>query len=132
MHMLYPPHALQMFASGLDHPEGIAVGSDGTIYAGGELGQIYRISEDGANVGEMANTGGYCLGMALDSSENIYVCDMKRHAVMIIGQGGKCEVFADRVGTKTFARQILECSIGLGTCLSVNRATGRKRTGRSI
>jgi gluconolactonase len=102
MHMLYPPNALQIFAKGLDHPEGVAVGRDGTIYAGGERGQVYRISADGTNVEELANTGGYCLGLALDSSENIYVCDMKRHAVMIIGPDRKCEVFADRVENENF------------------------------
>ena len=32
------------FLSGLDHPEGIAWGLNGKIYAGGEAGQIYEIS----------------------------------------------------------------------------------------
>ena len=35
------------WANGLDHPEGVAEGPDGTIYAGGELGQVYRIAPDG-------------------------------------------------------------------------------------
>ena len=32
---------------GLDHPEGVAWGTDGNWYAGGEAGQIYRITSDG-------------------------------------------------------------------------------------
>ena len=35
------------FADGLDHPEGVTVGPDGTVYAGGEAGQIYRVALDG-------------------------------------------------------------------------------------
>ena len=42
--MLYPVSEVRNFVTGLDHPEGIAVGLDGTLYAGGEAGQIYRIS----------------------------------------------------------------------------------------
>ena len=32
------------FVDGLDHPEGVAVGPDGELYAGGEAGQIYRVA----------------------------------------------------------------------------------------
>ena len=31
----------------LDHPECIAVHPDGSVWAGGEAGQIYKISADG-------------------------------------------------------------------------------------
>jgi gluconolactonase len=33
----------EVFAEGLDHPEGLAFDRDGNLWAGGELGQIYRI-----------------------------------------------------------------------------------------
>ncbi|MFM8485773.1 MAG: hypothetical protein ACKOCH_05525, partial [Bacteroidota bacterium] len=52
------------FASGLDHPECVAVHPDGSVWAGGEAGQIYRISPDGRVVEEVANTGGFVLGLA--------------------------------------------------------------------
>ncbi len=35
------------FADGLDHPEGVAWGLDGNVYAGAEAGQIYRVTLDG-------------------------------------------------------------------------------------
>ena len=35
---------ISVFLDGLDHPEGVAWGPDGFIYAGGEIGQIYRIN----------------------------------------------------------------------------------------
>ena len=35
---------ISLFADGLDHPECIAVHTDGSVWAGGEAGQIYRIA----------------------------------------------------------------------------------------
>ena len=49
------------FAEGLDHPEGVAWGPDGRIYAGGEAGQIYAIEADGT-VEQLASTGGFLYG----------------------------------------------------------------------
>lgn len=66
----------------LDHPEGVAVHRDGSVWCGGERGQIYRISADGSSMEQVASTGGYCLGMAFDKEDNLYVCDLKHQAVM--------------------------------------------------
>jgi sugar lactone lactonase YvrE len=79
--MLYSVMEVRQFAIGLDHPEGVAVGRDGTVYAGGEAGQVYQISPDGKHVETIANTGGFCLGITLDQEENIYVCDCGKRAV---------------------------------------------------
>ena len=68
------------YADGLDHPEGVAVGPDGTVYAGGEAGQVYRVSADG-RVEEVANTGGFLLGLAVDADGFVYVCDTGRREV---------------------------------------------------
>jgi len=66
----------------LDHPEGVAVGSDGTVYAGGEDGQVYRIAPENNDVEVLADTGGFSLCVTLDAPEqNLYVCDFKKHAV---------------------------------------------------
>ena len=35
----------EVFATGLDHPECLAFYRDGTLWAGGEAGQIYRIDD---------------------------------------------------------------------------------------
>jgi gluconolactonase len=37
----------EIFAAGLDHPEGLAFDADRNLWAGGELGQIYKISRKG-------------------------------------------------------------------------------------
>jgi gluconolactonase len=63
----------------LDHPEGIAVAADGAVWCGGEAGQIYRI-QDGA-IEQIATTGGFCLGVALDGDRYLYACDLIHRAV---------------------------------------------------
>jgi gluconolactonase len=100
--MLYPISEGPNFVTGLDHPEGIAVGRDGSLYAGGEAGQVYRISSDGKKVETLANTGGFCLGITLDQEENIYVCDLGRRALMKVSQRGSVTVLAEAVGERKF------------------------------
>ncbi len=66
-----------VFAEGLDHPECIAEHPNGTLWAGGEAGQIYRISSDGATVEEVANTGGFILGIAFNPAAKwMIICDL--------------------------------------------------------
>lgn len=75
-----------VFADGLDHPECVIYHPDGTLWAGGEAGQIYRISEDGSKVEEMANTQGFILGLALSPDTKwMLICDL----------GNKCLWYLD-------------------------------------
>ena len=53
-----------VLTDGLDHPEGVAWGPDGHIYAGGEAGQVYRITLDG-HFTEIGNKGGAIFGVLL-------------------------------------------------------------------
>ena len=87
---------------GLDHAEGIAWGLDGYVYAGGEAGQLYRISLDGQDLTEFANTGGFILGMALDASNNIYACDIGNRCVQKITPGGVVTTYATGVPNEPF------------------------------
>ncbi|CAB4913290.1 unannotated protein [freshwater metagenome] len=73
---------MKIFASDLDHPEGLAWSPAGWVAAGGEAGQVYRINPSTGEVTEIANTGGFILGMAFDGQENLYLCDMGRSAVL--------------------------------------------------
>jgi hypothetical protein len=57
----------------LDHPEGIAVHPDGSVWCGGERGQIYRLDPDGTSLEEVASTGGFSLGMAFDAAGDLCV-----------------------------------------------------------
>ena len=85
---------LSVLVDGLDHPEGIACGPDGGVYAGGEAGQVYRIDIDRAEFTEIANTGGFVLGMALDSTGNVYACDLVNACVHKITPDGDVSVYS--------------------------------------
>jgi sugar lactone lactonase YvrE len=73
---------LSIFAEGLDHPEGVAVHPDRSVWCGGEAGQIYRIDPSGTKVEEVARTDGFVLGLAFSPDLSwLAVCDSKRHAL---------------------------------------------------
>ena len=76
------------FVEGLDHPEGVACGPAGEVYAGGEAGQIYRVELDGS-FQQVASTGGFVLGLCLDGDGNVYACDKAHQAVMRVTPGGE-------------------------------------------
>ena len=69
-------------AEGLDHPEGLAWDPRaGVLYAGGEAGQVYRVSLEG-DVEQVATTGGSLLGLVLDGAGRVYCCDADRGEVV--------------------------------------------------
>lgn len=79
--------SFETVAAGLDHPEGVAAGPDGRLYAGGEAGQIYRIDADGS-VAELASTGGFIYGVTLDAAGNVYACDYGNASLAKISSAG--------------------------------------------
>lgn len=82
----------------LDHPEGIAVHRDGSVWCGGEGGQIYRVESDGSSMEEITSSGGFSQGMAFDAEDNLFVCDLKQAAVLRLdAKSGALEKFADNV-----------------------------------
>ena len=103
--MSEPVFSLEQFTTlvdGLDHPEGVAWGADGNWYAGGEAGQIYRIATDGAFT-QVASTGGFVLGLALDGNHNIYACDLGQNKVFKVSAAGDVSVYSDGSGDRKFA-----------------------------
>lgn len=84
---------LGMINHGMDHPEAVAVGPDGNVYAGGEAGQVYRVDLEADTMEEYANTGGFVLGLALDADGNCYACDVER--VVKIRPDGEVSTFSD-------------------------------------
>ena len=70
-----PIAELELFCNGLDHAEGICVTAAGTIYVGGEAGQIYRVENDGTPT-EVHSTDGFLLGLACDAHGAIYAVDV--------------------------------------------------------
>jgi gluconolactonase len=84
----------ETLATGLDHPEGVGVGSDGLLYAGGEAGQIYRVGKEGA-FDEIASTGGFIYGVTLDASGDVFACDFGNAAVMRISASGEVAKYSN-------------------------------------
>jgi gluconolactonase len=80
MRPLIPLERFRTFAEGLDHPEGLAFDGDGILWAGGELGQIYRIGPKG-RVQEISCIGGFCLGLTFSRAQELYICNFKLPAL---------------------------------------------------
>lgn len=102
MRTLLPPSAATVFFDGifhtpkLAHPECIAVHPDGSVYAGTENGDLVRIESDGRDMRLLANSGGFLLGIAIDSLGNCYACDMKHAAIFKYDTASKeFQKFAD-------------------------------------
>ncbi|HLH82199.1 MAG TPA: SMP-30/gluconolactonase/LRE family protein [Trebonia sp.] len=81
----------------LDHPECVAVHPDGSVWCGGEAGQIFRVAADGSGIELIATTGGFILGIAFSPGhESLYACDIAARAVFRVPvPGGQPELFAD-------------------------------------
>ncbi|MBS4178796.1 SMP-30/gluconolactonase/LRE family protein [Lederbergia citrea] len=92
---------IEIFASGLDHPEGLVFDRNGDLYCGGELGQIYRICPKG-KVTEICRVGGLFLGMAFGPDDYLYVCNEDQRKVFKISKDGNWEVFATGVDGEPF------------------------------
>jgi gluconolactonase len=86
---------VEVLLEGLDHPECVAWGLDGSLYAGGEAGQIYRIDVVQRSTQLVGNTGGFVLGIALDASGNVFACDSQRRAVIRMSADGTTSVITD-------------------------------------
>ena len=65
----------------LSHPEGVAIGPDGWIWAGNQDGDICRIAPDASVIERVASTHGFVLGLAFDGDRALFACDMKHAAV---------------------------------------------------
>jgi gluconolactonase len=85
---LVPIDQLEVFANGVDHSEGIAMTPDGTVYVGGEAGQLYRINADDSPE-ELLTTGGFLLGLASDADGRIFACDAANLCVWCIDPSAK-------------------------------------------
>ena len=78
---------ITVITDALDHPEGIAWSPSGAIHAGGEAGQVYRVSLDG-RVTEVGSTGGFAYGVTLDGDDRTYVCDFARAELVRVDLDG--------------------------------------------
>jgi gluconolactonase len=73
----------------LDHAEGVAVHDDGSVWCGGEAGQVYRIAADGSSIElRVDDRDGFTLALAFGPDGLLYYVDSARVAVMRIDPAG--------------------------------------------
>jgi gluconolactonase len=88
----------EIFAAGLDHPECCAFARDGTLWAGGEAGQIYRIDPKGT-VEKRAELGGFVGGVAFSPQDELYAC-VPMHGVVHVSRNGQWDLIASEANGK--------------------------------
>lgn len=92
-----PIEAFSIFATGIDHPECLAFDRNGELWAGGEAGQVYRISKAGAST-QITSMGGFCGGLAFSPKDELFVCNPE-HGIVRVETSGKFSVFASHAGS---------------------------------
>ncbi len=92
-----PLELFEVFADGLDHPEGLAFDADGALWAGGEAGQIYRITRAG-RIQLVASLGGFNLGLTFSRRQELFVCNFRKGALIQLDRKGRVLRSWERVG----------------------------------
>jgi gluconolactonase len=92
-----PLEAFEVFARGIDHPECVAFDRQGELWAGGEAGQIYRITAEGT-VHQVTTLGGFCGGLAFSPRDELYVCNPAL-GIVWVKPSGEFSVFANQAGS---------------------------------
>jgi len=88
---------IETFATDIPGAEGIAVANDGRIFIGAEDGWIYLVSPGGEK-SQYVKLPGRPLGIAIDRSDNLLVCDWDAHGVYRVSPNGDVSLFADSDG----------------------------------
>ncbi len=94
-----PIERFEIFANGLDHPECLAFDRAGWLWAGGEAGQVYRISPEGA-LETITQLGGFCGGVAWTPDDTeLFVCN-PQHGIVSVRRTGEWSIFAGQAGNR--------------------------------
>jgi sugar lactone lactonase YvrE len=87
--MLLDLAAARAFYDGVDHAEGVAVHPDGSVWCGGEAGQVYRIAPDGSSADLRAqSSGGFTLALAFGPDGLLYYVDIALRALLRLDPAG--------------------------------------------
>jgi gluconolactonase len=91
-----PIEQFEIFATAIDHAECVAFDQNGTLWAGGEAGQIYRITSDG-KAQMVANLGSFCAGLAFSPADELFVCNPVL-GIVRVQSTGEFSIFATHAG----------------------------------
>lgn len=120
--------AFEVFATGVDHPECVAFDQEGTLWAGGEAGQIYRIAQDGKVETVADAVGGFCAGLAFSPGDELLVCVVGR-GLVTVSRAGNAQLFADAAGTHKLVTPNFGVFLRDGTYLVTDSGNWRKQNG---
>jgi gluconolactonase len=116
----------------LDHPECLAFSSEGTLYAGGEAGQIYKIDVTTKRSEEMIRLGGFVCGVTVDGNENIFACVSKTRNVVRVHADLTTTVFCDKTEGVAFVNPNFSVFHPDGDLYLTDSGDYRRATGRLI
>ena len=98
LHLPGPGRARQL-VDGLDHPEGVAWDPRArVVYAGGELGQIYRVALDDPQPDVVAQAPDFVLGVAVDGRGRVAACVTGEHPSVCVVEAGAVRTLLTEVG----------------------------------
>ena len=84
---------------GVDHPESIGIGPDGTAYTTGTGCQVYRLDLDNNSAKQFSTTEARCLGSVVDADDNLYVAHTAGNVLRISPDGDVREYATGPKGT---------------------------------
>jgi gluconolactonase len=125
---------ISIYADGLDHPECVAFHPDGTLWAGGEAGQIYKIGSDGKSIEVVANTGGFVLGIAFfPDGKDLLICDLGKKCLWKLNiESRQLSKFADGAGEHKFNIPNYACFDSRGNVYVSESGAFREVNGRIL
>jgi gluconolactonase len=95
--------ATEVLVDGLDHPEGVAYDPrEHVVWAGGELGQLYRVDLAERAYTEAARAPGFVLGLAVDGRGRVAVCSVGARALCVFADG-RVRTLHGNLGRPNFA-----------------------------
>lgn len=112
----------------LSHPEGVAVGPDGWVWAGNQDGDIVRIAPDGSTMEKVTSTEGFALGLAFDGDRALFICDVKHAAVFKLDLESRTLIHFGASGIKIPNYPLVDHARGM-LFVSDSFASGKKGPG---
>jgi gluconolactonase len=84
---------IEILVDGLDHPEGVCWDPfAGVVWAGGEAGQVYRVSLAEGRAETVAHAPGFVHGLAVDGRGRLVLCCRDESSVCVLDDGAVTRV----------------------------------------
>src|SRR6266568_3866718 len=125
-----PIDRFEIFANGLDHPECLSFDPEGFLWAGGEAGQVYRVSPEGA-IETVAQLGGFSGGVAWSPDGDLWVCNPK-HGVVRVKPWGACRTVSRSIRLAICSPLATRRTTSTASLLPDRRPSTRTTAGRSV